>query len=268
LFSKLRAPIQAINSTRPQDTTDNKGADSQNEGSDSIPAKPNPPPTPTNKPKSCQRYRKWLPIATLIVEVLALLGLWTYAGLTYKMWRETQKQTRLNFGAEVFISEAALYQLRPKPKSMVAITFGTRPGPARNTTEPIVPNIEVSATIDFLPLRSVPHGIPSDAAIKDVVMTSRLECLHPNRLVPGEPVCVQEIHRELSMNGYDDYIQGRKALYVWGAGTFIDTVGSGDYSFCRYITVDKSGKTVDAIVNGVPDWRMAVGGTKWQDCQH
>jgi len=92
LWSKLRTPIQQIiNPVHPQHSTDNERANPQDKGLDPIPSKPDSPPPPPDKKKSYKKFDHRLKVATFIVEIIGLVGLFTYARLTYLMYCETKK---------------------------------------------------------------------------------------------------------------------------------------------------------------------------------
>jgi hypothetical protein len=230
LFSKLRAPIQKYwDAIRPQDNTNDERTNPQNKDLHSIPPKTNPPPAPPYKKNSCKKCRKCLDVARFVIELLALIGLAIYAGLTWKIWREMQRQTAL---------QMEISRPRMVPSDVTGVYYDGHEMYIRvrvqNNGNVDAFSVSIAAKFGFRP--SDPTPMERRFSFADFSLTS------PPALPPfvstQVTALVESPHQVIST---EDYAAGKsQKFYVWGEIHFQDPsqVQQTPFPFCRYVSGD------------------------------
>ncbi len=268
MFSKLRAPIQQIrNRIHPQHSTDKERTNRQDEDFHAIPLESDSPPPIPDKKKSCKCSNHRLKVATFIVEVLGVAGLFVYASLTYLMYCETkkaanaaksaadtadatlrlaqrtavlevQKQQALDrayaiqqHGAWIGTNYAAINYLGEGTQRQVTVQF-------QNFGFIDALEFNLTGKVDFL--KHPPP--PFDIAAEDLKQINYHAVLKPlDKAGPWQEK--QEwltVTDTPSLSDYKEYLSGARQLYIWGDGWYTDRKGASHphVYFCRYFRND------------------------------
>jgi hypothetical protein len=214
LWSKFMASFQKSNNpVHPQDSTNDEGTNPENKRPNPVPPEPNSPPTPTVKKKSRKCCCKCLPIATFVVEVLGLFGLFVYAGLTYEMWQESHKNFILDQRAWINTTDTPPELTTGRPVVSKIKFSNTGKTLARRVTfdfNTVIlkasesPNLVIENTLHTIGFS--PLIVPNNFGEFEVAKLS----------APRQPEVLSEIQ-------FDDLKYGRAYVAVFGQGIYYDT---------------------------------------------
>lgn len=147
----------------------------------------------------------------------------------------SRETLELQYGTRIRLI-VGLYALKPQPKIEAAVQFFGIGGPTGDGRP--IERMRVLSKVEFRKL--VPKR---DEPITDspYVPPYKEACRNPNakKVRAAKQTCGYRMWNPAPMSDYDDYMAGRKSLYIWGHATYQDAVGPHEWDFCEYTTVDK-----------------------------
>ena len=182
-----------------------------------------PKPTPSHEYDAEKKLEKRLKIGLAVLEFVALIGLIFYAGETRRTNNLTQQSLNASYGTRLKVQPEGIGLRDLKPNTSIVVEFqsaGDRP----------VTNVSVYTDIEFrTDWPRAPYDVKKSSNIPDE------KCERPSLHKCGTPV-----EKLLPIETYNDYISGRRKLYVWGYVTYNDAASTELHStnFCRFISVE------------------------------